>query len=624
MRRTPLARHALPLAVALTLALAPATTTHATPSPVPPNPTTTGPGSLATPNPGPAGPAGPGTPNPGPASPGTAGPGTPNPGAPAPATAARAAEAAEDAGAELVARRAAETAAAAAHHTAGGQRHTAGGHRLDFRPCPDAEQLPEPVRCATLRVPLDYARPDGPQISLTVSRVTATGRGGAARQGSLVHNPGGPGASGMAFPLLADRPDWHRIAAVYDLVGYAPRGVGRSAPLSCQDPAARPKAPTQVPEQPSPAYKKERVAAAQAYARGCARRAGAALPYYTTLNNVRDLHVLRAALGEPRLTFVGGSYGTYLGAVYATLYPRYVRRMVFDSAVNPDPRRVWYHDNLDQAPGFERRWYDFRAWAARHHDAYRLGATPAAVAASHERVRAAVARTPAGGVVGTGELQAAALRVAYYDDVWPDHAAALSAFLRGDPGPLTALAGPAPDPAAAEAAAAEAENATAVYTAVLCNDAPWPADWETWDRDNTELARRAPFETWANAFLNLPCAYWPVPERQRPVDVGSRTAGLPPTLIVAAERDGATPYPGALELQRRLGGAAALVTEVGAGSHGVTGAGNACVDRHVERYLLTGATPGWRVTCAPHPEPAPVSLDDRAASTRGVPLPPVV
>ncbi|MFD9335142.1 alpha/beta hydrolase [Streptomyces sp. NPDC060028] len=495
---------------------------------------------------------------------------------------------------------------------------------LDFRPCPAVEELPDPVRCATLRVPLDYARPDGPQLSLTVSRATATGGGPAAgdresaRQGSLVYNPGGPGASGTFFPLVADLPEWKRVAAAYDLVGYAPRGVGRSGPLSCQDPAEYAAAPTQIPADPSPRYKRERVAAAQDYARGCARRTGADLAYYTTLNNARDLHVLRAALGDARLSFMGASYGTYLGAVYATLYPGHVRRMVFDSAVNPDPGRVWYRNNLDQARGFERRWADFLGWTARHHDAYGLGTTAQAVQASYERVRAAVARTPAGGVVGTGQLHSAYLRTAYYDEVWPDRAAALAAFLRGDPGPLVRQA--APDPGSA----AEGENTTAVYTAVLCNDAPWPTDWETWDRDNTELARAAPFETWANAFLNLPCAYWPVSERQRPVEVRGQPAALPRTLVVAAERDGATPYPGALELQRRLGAGAALVTEEGAGTHGVVGGRNDCVDRHVERYLLTGDTRGRRVTCAPHPEPAPVSLDDRAASARRALLPPVV
>ncbi|MFI6146467.1 alpha/beta fold hydrolase [Streptomyces sp. NPDC051109] len=539
--------------------------------------------------------------------------------APGPDTAGRGAgaarEAAANAGAELVATRAAEAA-----------RGTGG---LVFRACPAAEELPPPVRCATLAVPLDYARPDGPRISLTVSRVAATRRGGAVRQGALVYNPGGPGASGTFFPLLSGLPEWERVGAAYDLVGYAPRGVGRSAPLSCEDPAGRAKGPTQVPAEPSAAYKQQRVAAARAYARGCAQRAGAALPYYTTLDNVRDLHVLRAALGEEKLTFLGASYGTYLGAVYATLHPAHVRRMVLDSAVNPDPRRIWYVNNLDQAPGFERRWYDFRAWAARHHATYRLGATPEAVQASYERVRDAVARTPAGETVGTGELQAAFLQAAYYDDVWPERAAALSSFLAGDPGPLAEQAGPDPESAAAR------ENARAVYTAVLCNDAAWPAQWETWDRDTTELARRAPFEAWANAFLNLPCAYWPVHERQQPVAVGeqpvpagAQRAALPRTLIVAAERDGATPYPGALELQRRLGARAALVTEEGAGAHGVVGGRNDCVDRHVERYLLTGDTSGWRVTCAPHPEPAPVSLDDRAARGPGkVPralLPPVV
>ncbi|MFD7627607.1 alpha/beta hydrolase [Streptomyces sp. NPDC059851] len=528
---------------------------------------------------------------------------------PAAGNAARRAAAA-DAGAELVARRLA------------GRSRDGGG--LAFGPCPADEELPSPVRCAALTVPLDYARPDGPRIRLTVSRVPATGRGGVARQGALVYNPGGPGASGLFFPLVAGLPEWERIGAAYDLVGYAPRGVGGPAPLSCEDPAAPALAgPTRLPAAPSAADKHARTSAARAYARGCAERAGAALPYYSTLDNARDLHVLRAALGESKLTFMGASYGTYLGAVYATRHPGHVRRMVLDSAVNPDPRRIWYLNNLDQAAGFERRWHDFRAWTARHHTVYGLGSTPEAVRASYEKVRGAVERAPAGGVVGTGELQSAFLQAAYYDEVWPERAAALSAFLAGNPAPLTEQARPDPSPGAA----ADRENSRAVYTAVLCNDAPWPANWAVWDRDNTELARRAPFETWANAFLNLPCAYWPVRERQQPVAVGEQGAALPGTLVVAAERDGATPYPGALELQRRLGRRSSLVTEAGAGTHGVVGGRNACVDGHVERYLLTGATPGWRVTCAPHPEPAPVSLDDGAAGSGKVPralLPPAV
>lgn len=548
--------------------------------------------------------------------------------APVPPRPPSAAAAPAAAGAELVARRAA--AAAARTGPAGSPAGTSGTGRqgardgLEFGPCPVAEGPGPDALCGTLRVPVDYARPDGAQTELLVSRAAASGAGGVRRQGALVYNPGGPGGNGLFFPLVADLPEWRRVRAAYDLVGYAPRGVGRSGhPLSCQDPAQYAKAPADAAgARPDAAAKKHGISAARAYARGCAERAGASLGSYTTLNNVRDLHVLRAALGENELTFMGASYGTYLGAVYATLYPGHVRRMVFDSAVDPDPRKVWYGNNLAQASGFERRWADFRAWAARHHAAYGLGSTSEAVQASYERVRAALAREPAGGVVGTGQLHSAYLRAAYYDEVWPGRAAALAAFLRGDPRPLVELA--APDPAAA----ALAENATAVYTATLCNDAPWPADWETWDRDSTELARTAPFETWTNTFLNLPCAFWPVRERQRPVDVGLRPGvPLPRTLIVAAERDGATPYRGALELLRRLGPRAALVTEEGAGTHGVVGGRNDCVDAHVERYLLTGDTPGRDVTCAPHPEPAPVSLDDRAATAQGHPralLPPVV
>lgn len=478
---------------------------------------------------------------------------------------------------------------------------------IAFGACPEEEGLAEPVTCGTVEVPLDYAKPSGRQITLTVSRVRASGRP-AERQGALVYNPGGPGASSMYFPMAAELPEWKKIAGAYDIVGYAPRGVDRSAPLSCQDPADFVKAPTAAPTHPSPAYKQERIAQAKAYARGCARKAGAALRHYTSLNNALDLEVLRAALGEKKLTFMGASYGTYFGALYATLFPGHVRRMVFDSAVNPDPGRIWYRNNLAQSAAFESRWADFRAWVAKHDATYKLGATPQEVAGSYERVRAALAEKPAGGKVGPGQLHAALLSVGYHDDYWPLRAKALSAYLNGDPKPLIAQAAPRPGTEKA------AENANAVYTAVECNDAPWPEDWETWDRDNTLLARIAPFETWDNAWMNLPCAFWPAP-RQQPVDVGTKRGALPTTLILAAERDAATPYEGALELHRRLRGSV-LITEDDAGTHGIGGGSNRCVNTYLEDYLLHGKTPVRRASCAPHPEPDPVSLDRQAEQRR--------
>lgn len=485
------------------------------------------------------------------------------------------------------------TAVAARHAAAAGIR---------FAACPASENLPDTITCGTVSVPLDYADPHGKQISLTVSRVKATGKRAGdkvARQGALVFNPGGPGGNGMYFPMVGMMPEWKNIGAAYDLVGYAPRGVGRSAPLSCQDPKQFGKAPTQSPTDPSESYKKERIAQAESYARGCARK-NPGLRHYTTLNNVRDLDVLRAALGERQLTYMGASYGTYIGAVYSELFPSHVRRMVFDSAVNPDPDQIWYTNNLEQSAAFEGRWADFRAWVARHDDTYHLGRTPEEVAHSYEKVRAELAHKPAGGKVGPGQLQSAFLQAGYYDDYWPMRAVALSSYLKGDPKPLIGQASPSPQ------AAAENENGNAVYTAVECNDAAWPRDFRTWDRDNTRLARTAPFETWDNAWMNLPCAFWSAPQ-QTPVDVRTLPGELPPTLILAAERDAATPYTGARELNRRLAGSV-LVTEKDAGTHGIAGGANACVNGNVDAYLVDERVPErWHdAECAPHAEPTPL------------------
>ncbi|GGT10746.1 alpha/beta hydrolase [Streptomyces chromofuscus] len=487
---------------------------------------------------------------------------------------------------------------------------------VDFGECSDAQGLPSTVECGTVTVPLDYARPDGRQIRLSVSRVRATHRDPGnskrrvPRQGALVHNPGGPGSSGLAFPLIGRLPEWKRLAAAYDLVGYDPRGVGRSAPLSCQDPQQHFTGPSQAPTHPSESYKRERVARAQAYARGCAQRSGAELRHYHSLNNARDLDVLRAALGEERLTFMGASYGTYFGALYATLFPTHVRRMVFDAAVNPDPAQIWYRHNLGQSAAFEGRWTDMKEWIARHHAVYGLGATAAEVQRGYDTARARLAVKPAGGKVGPGQLQSAFLRAGYHDDHWPRRAEALSAYLKGDPRPLVDLAAPH------EEAAVAAENSRAAYTAVQCNDAPWPTEWKVWNRDNTRLARVAPFETWHNVWLNLPCAYWQAP-RQRQLDVRTGPGELPPTLILAAERDAAAPYDGALELHRRLSGSV-LVTERDSGTHGIAGGPNACVNAHVDAYLLQGLLPARHASCAPRPEPRPsaAAQRDTAADVR--------
>ncbi|MFF5105949.1 alpha/beta hydrolase [Streptomyces sp. NPDC000134] len=474
---------------------------------------------------------------------------------------------------------------------------------IAFGRCPGAEDLPGSLRCGTVTVPLDYAHPGGERIELTVGRVRATGGdpGGsgrkAARQGALVHLPGGPGASGLYVPLLGLLPEWKRLGAAYDLVGYAPRGVAPNAPLSCQDPEAFVKGPRPAPERPSAAVRRERAAEAGAYARGCAARTGDALRHYHSLDNARDLEVVRAALGERRLTFLGASYGTYVGALYAEMFPGRVRRMVFDSVVNPDPEDIGYRNALARAAAFEGRWTDLKRWIAAHDEVYGLGGTVRRVQRAYRRASARLGAEPAGGTVGPAQLRAAFLRAGYYDDLWPHRTRALSAYLGGDPGPLVEQAGPHPE------AAVEAENASAVRTAVECNDGPWPAGLRIWDRDGTRLARRAPFAAWDTVWTYLPCAFWRAP-RQRPLDVRTAPGELAPTLILAGERDAVTPYAGARELRRRLAGSV-LVTERGTGTHGVAGGPNPCVNGHLEAYLLRGRLPARDAACAPRPAPEP-------------------
>ncbi|MFI6287852.1 alpha/beta hydrolase [Streptomyces sp. NPDC051018] len=471
---------------------------------------------------------------------------------------------------------------------------------IDWADCPDGWGIPRPIQCGWVTVPLDYAHPGGRQIKLAVDRIGSTGTP-AERQGALLYNPGGPGGSGLRFPTRVTNrnPIWANTAKAYDFVGFDPRGVGRSAPISCADPREFVKAPKADPVPRGEADKRAQRKLAAEYANGCAERSGWMLPHMTTPNTARDLDVIRAALGERKLNFLGVSYGTYIGAVYATLFPGHVRRMVVDSVVNPSREKIWYEANLDQDVAFQTRWNDWKAWVAANDAAFGLGDTPAKVERQWQRLRAAAAKAPLGGVVGPAELIGFFQSAPYYDSSWAPVARIWSAYAAGDPQPLIDAAAPDPSDTAGNAAA---ENGNAVYTAVECADAKWPTSWKKWDRDNTRLHRNNPFMTWANAWLNLPCATWPA-KQHTPVDVTSGK-GLPGVLIVQSARDAATPYEGAVELRKRLRGSR-LITERDAGSHGVTGLVNPCVNRRVDAYLIGGALDGRDVTCEPHATPKP-------------------
>ncbi|MGY4922976.1 alpha/beta hydrolase [Streptomyces sp. 900105755] len=472
---------------------------------------------------------------------------------------------------------------------------------IDWADCPADWALTKPVQCGWVSVPLDYTEPYGKQIRLAVDRIGSTGTP-AERQGALVYNPGGPGGSGMRFPLRVTNknPLWVNASKAYDFVGFDPRGVGHSAPISCEDPQEFVKAPKADPVPDTEADKTAQRGLAEQYADGCAERTGRAmLQQMTTANTARDLDVIRAALGEQKLNYLGVSYGTYLGAVYGTLFPGHVRRMIVDSVVNPSRKNIWYQANLDQDVAFEGRWKDWEDWVAAHDSAFHLGTTRDAVQAKWLQLRATAKANPIGGVVGPAELIGFFQRAPYYDSSWVPVATVFGKYFAGDTQALVDAAAPDLTDTAGNITS---ENGTAVYTAVECTDAKWPTSWKKWDRDNTELNKQYPFMTWANAWLNLPCATWPV-KQQTPVNVKTHK-GLPPVLIVQSTRDAATPYAGAVELHKRFKGSR-LITEQGAGSHGVTGLVNPCINSRVDTYLLTGTLDGADVTCTPHATPQP-------------------
>uniref|UniRef100_A0AAU3H468 Alpha/beta hydrolase n=1 Tax=Streptomyces sp. NBC_01401 TaxID=2903854 RepID=A0AAU3H468_9ACTN len=471
---------------------------------------------------------------------------------------------------------------------------------IDWADCPDDWAISAPIQCGWVSVPVDYTKPGGKQIKLAVDRHVSTGTK-KERQGALVYNPGGPGGSGMAFPnrVVTENPLWMKIAKAYDFVGFDPRGVGHSAPISCVDPQEFVKAPKADPVPGSEADKRAQRKLAAEYAEGCAERSGDMLAHMTTPDTARDLDVIRAALGEKKLNFLGVSYGTYLGAVYGTLFPTHVRRMVVDSVVNPAKENIWYEANLNQDIAFQTRWNDWKKWVAENDAAYHIGDTPEKVEQAWQTLRAASAKSPIGGVLGPAELIGFFQSAPYYDSSWAPTAQVWSDYLGGDTQALIDAAAPDLSDTAGNISA---ENGNAVYTAVECADAKWPTSWKKWDRDSTRLHQDNPFMTWANTWMNLPCATWPS-EQRTPLDVHTGK-GLPPVLLVQSTRDAATPYAGAVELHKRFKGSR-LITEEGAGSHGVTGLVNPCVNERVDTYLLTGKTDRRDVTCAPHATPTP-------------------
>ncbi|NRQ37963.1 alpha/beta fold hydrolase [Nonomuraea sp. NN258] len=484
--------------------------------------------------------------------------------------------------------------------------------------CPQEQGKPVAanVECASVRVPLDHRDPWGHSITIALNRIKAKVARDANHLGTLLVNPGGPGASGRQLAEFVSMALPNKLGERYDVIGFDPRGVGASRPsVRCVDPDVYYKAPRPDAVPHSRAEEQALLDRAKEYANRCGDMWAWLLPHLTTENSARDLDRIRAALGEEKISYLGYSYGTYLGAVYATLFPDRVKRLVLDSVV--DPTGVWYRSNLTQDPAFEGRHRAFLTWVARHHSAYKLGNTTRQASFAFYAMRDRLRGKPAAGVIGPSELDDTFTIAGYSDRTWPELAQAWSDYVRkgATKGLQDAYAKHGKNDA-------EDENGYAIYLGVQCRDARWPRDWAVWRADMTRMHRHAPFLTWPNAWFNAPCAFWSVPGGT-PVRV-TASPKLPPILMIQSVGDAATPYEGSLVMRRRFPSARMVVDR--GGNHGVSLGGNRCIDGHLAAYLADGTLPAQDTSCrampAPEPAPKPATAQKAHMSARaGSPLP---
>ncbi|SEG62448.1 alpha/beta hydrolase fold [Thermomonospora echinospora] len=486
---------------------------------------------------------------------------------------------------------------------------------VHWKPCPANDPVEgaalKGLECASISVPLDYSRPDGRRITVPLTRAKHTG---TPYRGVMLLNRGGPGAHGRDLPALFSRALPKELAASYDWIGFDPRGVGAAKPaLVCDTSYLNPgrARPDSVPR-----TRADEVAwtqRAKKFADDCARKYRDVLPFMGTTNWVRDLESIRVALGRKKINYFGFSYGSYLGAAYATAYPQRVHRMVLDSVVRPSG--VWYANNLAQNVAFEKRIQSFFDWIARNHRVYGLGRTRHEVERAYYTVRGSLADRPINGRVGPDELDDIFLTDGYSTNQWSAHAKGLSDYVvRKDPKTLGELWVPPTK---------LAQNGYTMYLATECRDAAWPRDWSTWSADAHRLYKAGNrFETWSNTWYNAPCAYWRTTAGPPP-RVGG-VAGLPGILLVQASEDAATPYGGALETHG-LFPSSRLVVQQGGGNHGLSLSGDRCVDGSVLAYLRGGTLPSDRpgpdLVCAPPAPPKPTLKQVRKKRAGHVALP---
>ncbi len=437
------------------------------------------------------------------------------------------------------------------------------------------------LECATLEVPLDYRDPDGRQIEIAISRLAS--KEPSQRRGVLLTNPGGPGITGLGYPaVLAGSGLPQEVLDSYDLIGFDPRGVGRSTPVTC-DLTPEQQARGNVPPYAHTAADVAREAAkARPVAEQCATsRTAWMLPHTTTANTARDMDRIRAALGEPKLSYLGASYGSYLGAVYTTMFPGRSDRIVLDSNLGPGGYDVKAMRSL--ARGMEDRFPDFAAFAAARPE-YGLGTTPEQVRAKYFDLAKRLEAKPVQG------FDATMFRGITFDRLYSDADMPLVAktwqALDTDqpPPPVPPIPG--------------MENFMSARFSVICGDTRWPETVREYQRNVAVDRLKYPMLGGSTAGIG-PCAFWPDERVEPPVRIGDR--GPSNVLMAQNERDPGTPLAGAQELRRAFGKRATMVT-ADQGGHGVYPYGpNTCANDAVTAFLTTGQRPSRDLACAAEP-----------------------
>lgn len=441
-----------------------------------------------------------------------------------------------------------------------------------FTPAPASWHACRPTgyECATVEVPLDHTKPDGTKIGLALKRLPASDQ--AHRTGSLFINPGGPGGSGVQAVVDMQKDFSADVRATFDIVGWDPRGVGGSVPLTC-DRGALDFYKQDLSSTHPPASADD---SAKAWGALCEKENGAVLPFVGTRDVALDLETLRQAVGDEKLTYAGFSYGTLIGLVYGELFPTHLRAMILDGVV--DPTQSVYDSSLSQSVAVEKALNQFIAWCPTKPTTCPL---PQGADVAIDQLYALNRQYPLTGSIGGKDtvlsptmINFAIVIATYESDRWPMLAEAIAAGLKNDGGPLGEMA----DGYVSEAS-------PSVNLAVNCLDSvnPTGADFQ---KIVDDTAAQAPRTGVYNANLGIPCEFWPVPAK--PLPTSYRLAGSVPIMVWGTTGDNATPYANAVHVSQMLEHAE-LVT-LDANRHAALGE-NACVTQIQGAYLVAGTMP---------------------------------